>query len=161
METLLDRATRVARHHPAPALPLDELRRLVRGSGVVVREEALLRALARKKDRFRVVDPWRGPWTELRPPVGTPADVAGSDPAGERVALSRSFGQPWVVVRPRKTDEEDGSAVLRRLRWTVAHLGWEVDDRSVRDMTRWCRLLNEADRVRRRTRRSPGRERTA
>lgn len=200
MESILDRAARVLARHPAPALPLDELRELVGGSGVGVTEEVLLRALRRGSGRFRLVDPRLGPLRTLErspdlrrsaagwggPPGrepsvdphrrsgargdGSPRPAAGSATARVRTRSARGargtaarpdgegggrgpgpvagLGRPWVVARPSGR-ERDGRVGLRRLRQSVAHLGWTVDDGSPSEMARWCGLLHEERRVRR------------
>lgn len=66
LESLADRADHAATRHPAPALRLVELACLVQLSGVRIPESELARALALDPGRFRLLNPWRGPWTALR-----------------------------------------------------------------------------------------------
>lgn len=177
MESILDRAARVLAGHPAPALHLDELRRLVGGSGVGVTEEVLLRALRRGSGRFRMVDPWVGPWRTLEPSHPTrgtaiahtrarTARVAregGAPPEGtpgrRGVGGLAGLGRPWVVARP-SAQGRGGRDGLRCLRQSLAHLGWTVDDGSPSEMARWCGLLHEERRVRRSARFDADAERT-
>jgi hypothetical protein len=173
MEPLVDRMARVVAEHPEPALPLGELARLVRGSGVAVGSDALLRALAGAPDRFRLIDLWRGPWSGLRwekealahrrgrsAPGGPRGSrrrrfplpgASGSDPKGGAMSGLPGVARRWVVARPGGADRGVDPPALRRLRQSVSHLGWNVDGRSACDTARWCRLLLEARRVRERS----------
>jgi hypothetical protein len=125
METLVQAADSVLRSHPAPALRLSELSRLVCarqatfGSGTT----RLRSALERRPDLFRVLDPQRGPWRfvpeEARPPA---------------------FGEPWVVVvgDPPKREQGTSRTDLRlRLRASVRWLGLGIDVSSPRELARW------------------------
>lgn len=143
MDALADRAARAAHRHPAAALPVPELARLVQESGARVSDEVLLRALLADPARFRIVDPWRGPWSRLRR-----GDVRG-----------RRRGRPHDLVDgPRVVPESGGSSwtpgpaapALARMRQTLIRLGWTVDDASPTDLARWHRLVLEGYRVRNR-----------
>lgn len=169
MKTILQRAVDVVRDDPAPALRLDELRRRVRGSGVAVSEEALLHALRRGREHFRLVDPWRGAWRGAWSTLGRPRRAARRSRSGERwspdgAGRSREgedpggvVGSPWVVGPVDGGGAAEDSPTLRRLRGSLAHLGWAVDDASPMATARWCRHLGEAARLRRRIRRAGGR----
>lgn len=146
MDPLADRADRAARHHPAAALPVRELARLVQDSGTRVPEHVLLRALLSEPRRFRIVDPWKGPWTRLgvRRHAGRPRLQA---------ALRRSMpglvDGPRVVPRPGAPTCAGGpaAAAADRMRRTLIHLGWRVDDHSPTDLARWHRLVLEGQRL--------------
>lgn len=132
METLADRAARALARHPAPALPLDELLRQVRSGGAAVGPDVLLRALAARPDRFRLLDPWRGAWR-----------------SAERSARGRrdphpSAATPWVVGLGASGGERGAGA---RLRASLSHLGRTVDERSVTDLMRWVGLVREGERL--------------
>lgn len=121
MDRLLQAAETVLRRHAAPALRLTELLRHVRRDlGALTPDaEALRRALQTRPDRFRVLDPWRGPWRHVaRDP---------SCPLG---------GDPWVVVVGDPGDDgvglpkhgrETTSRSERRLRASVRWLAAGID----------------------------------
>lgn len=151
MEPLVERIARATAGHPSPALPLHELRQMVGGSGVAVTENVLLQALDRARSRFRVLDPWRGPWRSLIRPgrrSGPPPD----DPLPDTLAL-----EPWVMTAPDAAGIDGESTVLGRMRGTLVHLGWVLDEQSPVDMARWCGQVRESRRVRDRVRNVPGR----
>lgn len=154
MDDIADRAARVIARHPAPVLPFSEVGRLVRGSGVAVTDDILLRSLARDPARFRIVDPWKGPWRGLAPGRGD--RTAGTfDPSAAAAALGGDPSVapgPWVVPEPGPApwSPRGNHVALRRLREGIVHLGWALDLRSPRDVARWCRLVLEAGRTRER-----------
>lgn len=151
MEDLATRAAQVADRHPSSALPLPELCRLVRGSGVAVREDVLLAALERRPDRFRVIDPWLGPWSTL--------SAASRDRRGPRIRAASGghtvAGAPWVVhlSRTRSWSPSPHGALLARLRESLIQLGWRVDESSAADLARWLGLVESGRRVHARLRR--------
>lgn len=192
MDDIAARAARVSSRHPSPVLSFEELGRLVRGSGVSVTDDILLHSLTREAGRFRVIDPWRGPWSALvRPdardvrrrhgPMGGPGRAPGS---GEGPGLAPGSGKgrrrvsrergdrqgdiadaplaprgfddlprgPWVVAEPAPAPWSPGGhhLAVRRLREALLHLAWTLDERSPRDVARWCSLVGEGGRVRRR-----------
>ena len=64
MQAILHYAEEILRQHPAPAMELGELHRRLRqlwpaGTSCC---DSLRRILTNSPDRFRVVDPWCGPW---------------------------------------------------------------------------------------------------
>ena len=155
MESITDRAARILARNPAPALPLSRLRRLVRNGGMPVSDASLLRALTVGGDRFRVVDPWRGPRRELRGhrragPRARWRDDAPPTPSAP--ATPTLLERRWVLADPRLPEDVADRGALLRLRRTVAHLGWRLDDGSPRQAARWCRLVSEATRFRERSR---------
>ncbi len=125
METIVQAAETVLRNHPAPALRLSELRRLVcsRMPAVGPGTARLRSTLEARPDLFRVLDPRRGPWRavpdEARPPA---------------------FGEPWVVVVCDPPGAERGKHridLAHRLRASVRWLGLGVDVSSPRELARW------------------------
>ena len=130
MEHVLSAAEQILRASGAPALQLtallDELRAT---TGERSLQAPRLRALLEgRPDRFRVLDPWRGPW---RP-------VAPSD--------SITRGEPWVVaVRDQGagTGAYASPRLIRRIRECVRWLGLDLDAASVRRVVRWQALLLE------------------
>lgn len=152
MDALADRAARAATRHPAAALPLGELARLVQGSGARVPHGVLLRALASDPRRFRIVDPWRGPWSRLRGDrrTGHLARARRPDRASFQGCRGLLDG-PRVVPGPGGPSWSPGAAgpALERMRQTLIRLGWKVDDASPMDLARWHRLVLEGARVRR------------
>ena len=123
MLTVTQTAELALRQAPEPALRLDVLLERVRTepgrSGL--REDTLRAALEAEPHRFRVLDPWRGPWRRLEP--------------GRLPALSR---QPWVVmVSDPGTGDAPTNRTAHRLRESVRWLALHVDDESGRSVTRW------------------------
>lgn len=150
MDALTDRAARAAHRHPAAALPLSELSRLVQESGTRVSDDVLLRALLTEPARFRIVDPWKGPWARLRSDrrTGRHGSLAG---AGDRRVPNLVDG-PRVVPAPGAAPWSPGPAgpALGRMRQALIRLGWRVDDASPVDLARWHRLVLEGQRARNR-----------
>jgi hypothetical protein len=132
MEAILEAAEAVLRQDGAPALRLSELLRPVRARTrqLGLRADDLRRVLESDTQRFRVLDPWRGPWRHLEA-NDIPGDVC----------------DPWVlVVRDPGGDgarpESDGPE--RRMGESVRWLGLGVDPLSPRDVSRWhCVALAE------------------
>jgi hypothetical protein len=83
MDALVRSAENVLRRHAAPALRLSELLGHVRAdTGLRTLDQDRLRGvLETRPDRFRLLDPWRGPWRFVRRASAT---ARGTD--------------PWVVV---------------------------------------------------------------
>lgn len=147
MEPFAERTVRLARRHPLPALPLQEVVHLLRSdsAGPPPDEDFLLGTLRRRPDLFRILDPWRGPWrgiTDVRPEAG-----ARYLPYLRERGLSPRW--PWIVVHPPRAAGagEAGAraegAALDRLRESILSLSREVDAASAMSLTRWCRLLLE------------------
>lgn len=130
MQTLADRAAQSLAHHPAPAVPLDELVHQVKLGGAVVGPDVLLRALEARPDQFRVLDPWRGPWRTAAPRPGHPT--------------RSGVGVRWVIGLGRVPMGVDTAG---RLKASLAHLGRTVDERSVTDMVRWLGMIQEGERL--------------
>lgn len=147
MQPLAERAALVLQRLGAPAVPLPELARLLQGSGVVVSETVLLRALAAEPERFRVLDPWRAVpklsgW-DRRSRVSVAPGAGGE---GEAHWLART----WVLAtgRPEPRGAEPQQPALLRLRSTLVGLGRQVDPTCSTDVARWLAMVFEADRFR-------------
>lgn len=125
MDTLPDAAETVLRRHPAPALRLGELLRLVRRSlrDPALHRDRLLQSLGARPDRFRLLDPWRGPWKRM-------SDGLDARPQSE----------PWVVLVGDPGDEAgpsvDGMAASR-MRACVRWMAAGVDPTSAWSLARW------------------------
>jgi len=110
------------RQHPHPALRLSELVELVAERLDRTLDGSRLRSILESHpDRFRILDPWRGPWR---------ATLAGTS--------SPALGDVWVVavVDPDRPPEHPGSLALK-LRESVRWLGRGVDARSPQEVSRW------------------------
>ncbi|MEJ2206429.1 MAG: hypothetical protein P8170_20245 [Gemmatimonadota bacterium] len=128
MESILEAAEAALRQDGAPALRLSELLALVRARTrqLALRADALRRALESDPQRFRVLDPWRGPWSHLGP-----------------VDLPTVIREPWVLVvgDPGGHDaRQESTGSQRRLRESVRWLGLAVDPLSPREVARWHAL---------------------
>jgi len=130
MEHVLSAAEQILRASGAPALRLDTLLDELRATtGERALQGPRLRTLLEgRPDRFRVLDPWRGPWRT----------VAG--------AAAPLRGEPWVVA---VRDHGDGAGAYaaprlsRRIRECVRWLGLDLDVASARRVVRWHGLLLE------------------
>lgn len=123
MNPIVSCAEAVLRRHAHPALRLSELVELVGEQVDRALDAVRLRAvLEEHPDRFRILDPWRGPWRTV-----------WSVPAAQREPR-----EAWVVVvtDPATDPAEDRSPVLR-LRESVRWLGRGIDPRSPTDVSRW------------------------
>ncbi len=143
LESLADRADHAATRYPAPAVRLIELAHLVQLSGVRVPTRELSRALALDPGRFRLLNPWRGPWSTLR------GRRRRLDPDPEPQLYPIPDGV-WVVPRPTGAGWEPTPvrSVLDRMRTCLIRLGWRVDEDSTRDLARWYSLVQEDQRLR-------------
>lgn len=130
MEHVLSAAEQILRASGAPALRLgallDELRAT---TGERSLQAPRLRSLLEgRPDRFRVLDPWRGPWR----------------PVARAEAAAR--GEPWVVAVRDGGDVTGAYAsprLVRRIRECVRWLGLDLDIASVRRVVRWQALVLE------------------
>jgi hypothetical protein len=114
------------RQHPHPALRLSELVELVAERIDRTLDEARLRSILEDHpDRFRILDPWLGPWrtTVTREPEGARRDV-------------------WVVavVDPSQPPDHPAAAALK-LRESVRWLGRGIDPRSPHEASRWYAIV--------------------
>jgi len=125
MDTLPYTAETVLRRHPAPALRLGELLRLVRLSlrNPALDRDRLLRSLSACPERFRLLDPWRGPWKRV---------IVGPEPVPQP--------EPWVVLVGDPGGEAgpsvDGMAAAR-MRVCVRWMATGVDPTSAWSLARW------------------------
>jgi len=119
-------AERALHQHPHPALRLSELVALISERVDRSLDEVRLRAILEvHPDRFRILDPWRGPWK-----VG----LEGPPEAWER-------RDAWIVALTDPADPPDhGAPATLRLRESVRWLGKGVDPRSPSEVGRWYAL---------------------
>jgi len=147
MDPLVDRAAQAASRHPSPALRVPELARMVKGSGAGVPDAVLLRALLTEPGRFRLIDPWRGPWSTLRANrrLGRPDPTPRNDDPPPML-----MDGPRLIPQPgeKRWMPGPGGDATDRMRRTMIRLGWRIDDASHVDLARWHRLVLESARVR-------------
>ena len=123
MNPIVACAESALRQHPHPALRLCELVELVAERMDRTLDESRLRhALESHPDRFRLLDPARGPWR---------ATLAGD-------CEEKAPHDVWViaVVEPTQPPDHAGPAALK-LRESVRWLGRGVDPRSPHEVSRW------------------------
>lgn len=132
METILSAAEQILQHSGAPALRLSRLLEELHGTlgARHLDAQGLMALLSRHPDRFRVLDPWRGPWRFVPEHGGDRQEGAG----------------PWVVaVRDDGVGAHPGAGrMARRLRESVRWLALSVDPGSPRSVARWRGHLLEA-----------------
>jgi len=138
MDVLAATAETVLRRHPSPALRLGELHRLVRSAlrDSSLQLDRLTRTLVAHPDRFRMLDPWRGPWRHV---AESPAVGAGRD--------------PWVVAVSDPGGEGEAARAegpVDRLRASVCWAAAGVDDQSTWSLARWHHLALSESRARER-----------
>lgn len=110
------------REHTHPALRLRELVALVSERVDRTLDGDRLRAILETyPDRFRILDPWRGPWRSMLD--DTPAAPGTCD--------------VWVIAIVTPDRPPGGSALAVKLRETVRWIGRGVDPRSPREVSRW------------------------
>lgn len=112
------------RAHPHPTLRLSELVDLV--AELVDRGLTAPRLRAILEDhpeRFRIIEPWRGPW---RPRVQ---------------AVQEGIAQAWVVAVSDPGDRPGAPRTALRLRESVRWLGRGLDPRSRMDVSRWYAIV--------------------
>ena len=115
-------AENTLRAHSHPALRLRELVDLVAQRVDRSLDGARLRAiLDAYPDRFRILDPWRGPWRS----------VLSDDPDDPPMA------DVWVVAVAPPDHPPGGPPVAVKLRETVRWLGRGIDPRAPREGSRW------------------------
>jgi hypothetical protein len=138
MDPVVTTAEAVLRRSAEPALRLSELLAQVRAeTGTRTLEVPRLRAaLESHPDRFRLLDPWRGPWRFVR-------EGDGSDARTE----------PWVVLIGDPGDQGSGDpaapeSVEDRLRASVRWLGATLDPTSPGTLARWHAMVLSERRTR-------------
>jgi hypothetical protein len=124
MDTLLRAAEAALRRSSAPALALSRLVEEVRtATGYQSLEpSALLDGLRRHPDRFKILDPGKGPWRFV-------AGGSRSQPA-----------EPWVVSLDDPESPPEGhlaDRLERRLRESVRSVAVALDADSPREILRW------------------------
>ena len=123
MHPIASCAERTLREHVHPALRFSELIELVAELMDRTLDVPRLRAILQgHPDRFRILDPWQGPWRSV---------------VGDHVAEARGHGA-WVVL---VTDPGDPPAEPRaaavKLRESVRWLARGIDPRSATEVSRW------------------------
>jgi hypothetical protein len=110
------------REHAHPALRMRELVDLVaRRVDRSLDATRLRTVLESYPDRFRILDPWRGPWRSVLaadPECGLACDV-------------------WVMAVAPLDHPPGGTPMAVKLRETVRWVGRGVDPRSPRQVSRW------------------------
>jgi hypothetical protein len=110
------------RQHAHPALRMRELVALVAERVDRTLDCARLRAvLEGYPDRFRLLDPWRGPWRGAR--------AAHADEPSQL--------DVWVVAVGEPGDPPHGAPAAVKLRESVRWLGRGIDPGSPSDVSRW------------------------
>lgn len=145
MNEIAERISRVMSETATIAASLDTLVRRLRRDGEGEPSAAeVVEAVLHDPDRYRLLDPMRGPWTagHLHRSQGPYAR-----------ALSEQYftACPWVVL----LEVEDGrygrgDPVVRRNHLTLAWLARGLDVKSPTAVNRWFRLLREHRRLRKR-----------
>lgn len=130
MEHILSAAEQILRTSGAPALRLSALLdELLSTTGARALDGPRLRSLLEAHpDRFRILDPWRGPWRFVSRPDDPPTT------------------EPWVVVVRDLGDGGGavvGHGVFGMVRDSVRWLGLHLDARSPRRVLRWEGLVLE------------------
>ncbi len=116
MNPIATYAENTLRHHAHPALRLRELVELIAARVDRSLDCARLRAILEGyPDRFRILDPWRGPWRMEAEPR---TDV-------------------WVVAISEPEGCPHGAPSALKLRESVRWLGRGIDPRSRTDVSRW------------------------
>lgn len=138
MDATCELAARVLTRAPSRSMPVSRLRLLMEAeSGTPHDYEHVLRCLSARPARFRMLDPWRGPWRtcEPRPPRFAPTD---SD-----ALISNG---PWVLLLD-PPQEVGLDPPVRRLQESLAAAGRGVDTDSATAMARWVRITLEGERA--------------
>lgn len=113
------------RAHTHPALRLSELLALVAPRIDRGLDATRLRAvLEEHPDRFRVLEPWTGPW---RPGAFEPG--------------ARNSGEAWVVAITDPGEPPEGPRAALKLRESVRWLSLGVDPRSNTEVSRWYAIV--------------------
>lgn len=136
MDPIVACAERILRRSPHPALKLSELREAVADLVDRTLDAKRLRAvLERHPERFRVLEPSRGPWRSV--------PESGRSGAPARI-------EPWVVAVGDPEPPPDGAGpTALKLRESVRWLGRGVDTRSPAEVSRWYAIAMSEREVRR------------
>ena len=135
MDAILNAAEQILHRSGLPALRLARLFRELKAEvGATARTldlQGLRSLLEARPDRFRVLDPWRGPWRFVRS-AGT---LEGADEGDAWVVAVRDSGDTAATGgEPRRA--------VRQLRESVRWLALAVDPHSPRHVARWKRLMD-------------------
>jgi len=127
MDPIASCAEQALRRSPHPALKLSELLEDVAEHLDRNLDPGRLRAiLEAHPDRFRILEPWRGPWRS---------------PPGSLVAREGP-GEPWVVaITAPDGPPDDSGPAAHRLRESVRWLARGVDGRSPIEVSRWYAIV--------------------
>lgn len=128
MDPIASCAERMLLRSPHPALRLSELLESVAESLDRTLDAQRLRGiLEAHPDRFRILEPWRGPWRSLR-----------STPLARRSGMTEA----WVVAVSEPAVPPGGrpSEVIK-LRESVRWLARGIDARSPSDVSRWYAIV--------------------
>lgn len=113
------------RRHAHPALRLRELVDLVAERVDRSLDGGRLRAILEEyPDRFRLLDPWRGPWRT-------------TTPRGRNEPEPEPQIDVWVVAITEPENPPRGAPAALKLRESVRWLGRGIDPRSRSDVSRW------------------------
>jgi hypothetical protein len=148
MNRIAERTHQLLTRHPAPALDLGEVVRLIeREDPLLARdEESVFRLIRSRPDLFRVLDPWRGAWRTL---------AEGMVVARGSAETTAGWGQqkrPWIVALPPSTEQvgTDQHPLVGRLRESLVWLARALDHDSVAALSRWSLLVREETELRER-----------
>ena len=123
MNPIVACAEAALRTHPHPALRLSELVELVAETVDHALDAPLLRALLEQHpERFRILEPWQGPWRPMGP---------------GRTSTKESDSRAWVVMVTDDCQPPDTPAPVLKLRESVRWLGRGIDPRSPTEVSRW------------------------
>lgn len=131
MDRFLIRETLRQASRESTAIPFSDLVARLRAAGTPVTETILMRDLGIPGSGVRVVDPWDGPQSSLRPLLGAPRE--GVD--------------PWIFLEDDDDPPDPDSPAPAMLRRSLVLLGETLDRRSPRDVARWVAMVEEARRL--------------
>ena len=128
MDDLIHAADAALRCSPSPAMPLSHLVEEARAAtgSTTLDPHRLLAGLRHYPERFKVLEPGKGPWRFVSAGSAAPSPT-----------------EPWVVsLRDPESPEgaEVGTRIQSRLRESVRLVTASVDQSSPRDVARWYAL---------------------
>ncbi len=124
MQTPPEHLVRILRHHPAPAVSIDEAQELIAESSVES-DPPDVESIA----RFSARDP------QLRLLTPNSRRWAGAGP------------RSWILIRP-SMEARASRSIEGRLRSSLRRIGEHLEPGSIRALARWERLLREERKVR-------------
>jgi len=127
MNPIASQAEAVLKQHPHPALRISELIDLIADQVDRSLDATRLRtALKQHPDRFRVLDPWRGPWRSVL----------------EAPQWSELADDGWVVLVTDPIPHPAGAdRTLTTMRESVRWLARNVDPRSASEVSEWYAIV--------------------